>query len=362
VLSWYDRGARLVPLSSGASSSAATPVTSWYDKGIRLPPSPSEVRSWYDSGNRLAIGDEVANVVPAAEAVLDSPEAAVMREAVAIASAEKEAEAIKATTPAQQLGTKADAAFAETVAASTVSLMSAADATTYLSGAATRTILVASGVSLTTINAALKEIRRSRAISDETWRDPPPAAPPTKWPRLGGSGAWHPMRGPWPKTAAREQWVPPAGWKPPTKPVLSWYDRGARLVPLSSGASSSAATPVTSWYDKGIRLPASPSAAPSSPTSDEPRIIQATKPTAVVAKAAASSSMPFTSQKAQPRVPVSELWSPASSAPSARDEAAVSNSKDSPTPKRILFTRVLTVAAVVAIAARLAGMPVRLLP
>jgi len=47
---------------------------------------------------------------------------------------------------------------------------------------------------------------------------------------LGGSGALHPMAGPWPKVPAREQWTPPAGWKKPTKPVTSWYDRGDRLV------------------------------------------------------------------------------------------------------------------------------------
>ena len=359
---WPKRAAREQWVPPAGWKPPTKPVLSWYDRGVRLPPSPSVVRSWYDSGNRLALGDEVASVLPAAEAVMDTPEAAMMREAAAIAAAEEKAAAIKATAMAQQLGTKADAAFAETVAASTVAFMSAADATTYLSGAATRTSLVAKGVSLTTINAALREIRRDRARPGETRRDPSPAAPPPTWPSLGGSGAWHPMRGPWPKRAAREQWVPPAGWKPPTKPVLSWYDSGVRLPPSPSGVSSRVAEPVASWYDSGVRLPPSPSAPPSSPTSDEPRIIQATKPTAVVAKAAASSPVPFTSQRAEPRVPVSELWSPASRAPSARDEAAVSNSKDSRTPKRILFTRVLTLAAIVAIAARLAGMPVRLLP
>ena len=29
----------------------------------------------------------------------------------------------------------------------------------------------------------------------------------------------------------REQWVPPPDWKPPKKPVVSWYDRGDRLTP-----------------------------------------------------------------------------------------------------------------------------------
>ena len=51
------------------------------------------------------------------------------------------------------------------------------------------------------------------------------------WPALGGSGAAHPMAGPWPKAPKRELWVPPPGWKPPTKPVQSWYDNGLRLTP-----------------------------------------------------------------------------------------------------------------------------------
>ena len=51
----------------------------------------------------------------------------------------------------------------------------------------------------------------------------------TNWPALGGSGAWHSMRGPWPKTPAREQWTPPPGWQKPSKPVTSWYDQGTRL-------------------------------------------------------------------------------------------------------------------------------------
>ena len=56
------------------------------------------------------------------------------------------------------------------------------------------------------------------------------ASTQVEWPALGGSGAFHPMRGPWPKAPAREQWTPPPGWKPPSKPVTSWYDRGDRLT------------------------------------------------------------------------------------------------------------------------------------
>ena len=63
-----------------------------------------------------------------------------------------------------------------------------------------------------------------------------PRAGAEQWPALGGGGAWHPMRGPWPKAAAREQWVPPLGWTPPTKPVLSWYDLGVRLAPAEAEA------------------------------------------------------------------------------------------------------------------------------
>ena len=66
-----------------------------------------------------------------------------------------------------------------------------------------------------------------------------------EWPMLGGSGALHPMAGPWPKTPTREQWTPPEGWTPPSKPppVGSWFDAGKRLVPA-----------VNSWFDIGARL------------------------------------------------------------------------------------------------------------
>jgi len=73
---------------------------------------------------------------------------------------------------------------------------------------------------------------------------PVTAASEEDWPLLGGSGAWHPMRGPWPKAPVREQWTPPPDWKPPKKAVvvISWYDSGKRLV--------------GSWYDAGIRITA----------------------------------------------------------------------------------------------------------
>jgi len=68
---------------------------------------------------------------------------------------------------------------------------------------------------------------------------PAPAPPPSpkNWPMKGGSGAAHPLAGPWPKTPVREIWTPPPGWKPPTKPVTSWYDRGDRLVAAAPAAA-----------------------------------------------------------------------------------------------------------------------------
>ena len=36
----------------------------------------------------------------------------------------------------------------------------------------------------------------------------------------------------------REVFVPPAGWKPPTKPVSSWYDKGLRLVASAPPAAA----------------------------------------------------------------------------------------------------------------------------
>ena len=46
---------------------------------------------------------------------------------------------------------------------------------------------------------------------------------------LGGVNTWHAKSGPRPMDATRELWTPPPGWKPPTKPVISWYDSGKRL-------------------------------------------------------------------------------------------------------------------------------------
>jgi len=55
-------------------------------------------------------------------------------------------------------------------------------------------------------------------------------------PPIGGSGAWHPKRGPWPKDPPRELWNPA---ETVTKAVAaastvaSWYDSGKRLSVIS---------------------------------------------------------------------------------------------------------------------------------
>jgi hypothetical protein len=195
----------------------------------------------------------------------------------------------KATVMAPAPIDPAETALAESIAASTVALLSPANALTYLSGAATRQSLLAKGVSLDVINEATAVVREAVASM------------PKEWPALGGSGAFHPMRGPWPKAPAREQWTPPPGWIKPSKPVTSWYDRGDRLTvtkaastqvewPALGGSGAfhpmrgpwpkapareqwtpppgwtKPSKPVLSWYDKGERL-----------SSQQAPIIQATK-------------------------------------------------------------------------------------
>ena len=71
----------------------------------------------------------------------------------------------------------------------------------------------------------------------------PPAQRQASWPSLGGASGPHRMAGTMPAPSPREEWDPPAGWRPPSKPVLSWYDSGVRLK-----------LPVESWYDSGVRL------------------------------------------------------------------------------------------------------------
>ena len=129
---------------------------------------------------------------------------------------------------------------------------------------------------------------------------PPPAPIPKSWPLVGGSGGSHRMRGPYPRTPPREQWIPPPGWKPPTKPVTSWYDRGDRLVPPAPP-------------------PAAPTAAPPSPPSfvksfDDffkglftPGETQR-KPSEWPAVGGSGASHPM--RGPWPRTPTRELWEP----------------------------------------------------
>jgi len=277
VVSWYDSGKRLSAPVTVATKTASTQVEwpalggsgafhpmrgpwpkapareQWTPPPGWKPPS-KPVTSWYDRGDRLT------STVTA-----------------------------KATVMAPAPIDPAETALAESIAASTVALLSPANALTYLSGAATRQSLLAKGVSLDVINEATAVVREAVASM------------PKEWPALGGSGAFHPMRGPWPKAPAREQWTPPPGWIKPSKPVTSWYDRGDRLTvtkaastqvewPALGGSGAfhpmrgpwpkapareqwtpppgwtKPSKPVLSWYDKGERL-----------SSQQAPIIQATK-------------------------------------------------------------------------------------
>jgi hypothetical protein len=149
-------------------------VSSWYDSGMRLtseakvmvsateaPAKP--VVSWYDSGKRL--GGEAVSSEPKA---IKSPVA--MRNVKSILSkpmpppgfvwAEDLADAAPATPPAKPV------------------------VSWYDSG---------------------KRLSAPVTVATKT------ASTQVEWPALGGSGAFHPMRGPWPKAPAREQWTPPPG-------------------------------------------------------------------------------------------------------------------------------------------------------
>ena len=73
------------------------------------------------------------------------------------------------------------------------------------------------------------------------------------WPTLGGASGPHRMAGTMPPPPTREEWLPPPGWRPPSKPVLSWYDSGLRLEAPVSGPEALAQV-VSSWYDSGVRM------------------------------------------------------------------------------------------------------------
>ena len=167
VSSWYDSGMRLTSEAKVMVSATEAPV--------------KPVVSWYDSGKRL--GGEAVSSEPKA---IKSPVA--MRNEKSILSkpmpppgfvwAEDLADAAPATPPAKPV------------------------VSWYDSG---------------------KRLSAPVTVATKT------ASTQVEWPALGGSGAFHPMRGPWPKAPAREQWTPPPGWTKPSKPVLSWYDKGERL-------------------------------------------------------------------------------------------------------------------------------------
>ncbi len=278
-----------------------------------VPPT-KPVLSWYDRGKRLSAPVDV-------EATLVTPAAPI--------------EPPMDETPMDET------ALAEAIAASTAALMSPADALIYLCGAATRQSLLAKGVSLDVIVEATAVVRKAvlaEKVAAElvTAEDVPPALSAlSEWPALGGSGAWHPMRGPWPKPPAREQWNPPPGWVPPTKPVLSWYDRGKRLR---------APVVVQSWYDRGVRLTA---AAAGPPTRAVKPIIQATK--ANVDAAAAATPLPNP-----------EALSACDGAVESAANSQMGKGPRKRKPSRVLMACALT-GAVLAIAARVVGVPVRLL-
>ena len=106
-------------------------------------------------------------------------------------------------------------------------------------------LLTSLGLQVGALHAAAGTARSTEIKCVQSWYDAgarlastaaPTAEASREWPALGGSGAWHPMRGPWPKAPARELWSPPsdsvtitAAACSPTVTVQSWYDAGERL-------------------------------------------------------------------------------------------------------------------------------------
>ena len=227
VSSWYDSGMRLTSEAKVMVSATEAPV--------------KPVVSWYDSGKRL--GGEAVSSEPKA---IKTP----MRNVRTILSkpmpppgfvwAEDLADAAPATPPAKPVVSWYDSGK-----------RLSAPVTVATKTASTQVEWPALGGS-----GAFHPMRGPwpKAPAREQWTPPPGWIKPSKpvsswydkgdrltstvaktastqveWPALGGSGAFHPMRGPWPKAPAREQWTPPPGWIKPSKPVLSWYDKGERL-------------------------------------------------------------------------------------------------------------------------------------
>ena len=135
-------------------------------------------------------------------------------------------------------------------------------------------------------------------------------APPKEWPAVGGGSAPHRMRGPWPKEPAREQWEPPPGWRKPSKPVTSWYDRGDRLVPAKPAAPAPAAPPPPPPTSK---LPNMASMWDQFVASFKGQSTPASSPTAEALKkwpAVGGGSAPHRMRGPWPKEPAREQWEP----------------------------------------------------
>merc|ERR1719183_528277 len=95
---------------------------------------------------------------------------------------------------------------------------------------------------------------------------PPPPPSPTDWYTGKRTAGYHRSAGRWPGDPKREVWVPPAGWKPPTKPVQSWYDKGLRLEPPPAPPAPEKAKPSSTafmdqlkgWFDSLQPEPTAP--------------------------------------------------------------------------------------------------------
>ena len=111
--------------------------------------------------------------------------------------------------------------------------------------------------------------RRSTPILCTLPPPPPQHQPVRTLPSLQVTVGFHRGAGRMPPTPAREQWEPPPGWAPPSKPVTSWYDRGDRLA-ISAPPPEAAAAPAASpnlleqfvALFSGVSASASASAAP----------------------------------------------------------------------------------------------------
>ena len=102
---------------------------------------------------------------------------------------------------------------------------------------------------------------------------PPPAVPASDWYKGKRSLGTHRSAGRWPGDEKRTLWVPPAGWKRPTKPVISWYDKGQRLTPPAATPAAKASAKPTNFMDQfkaffESATASAPSSPPPRPTTD----------------------------------------------------------------------------------------------